>query len=154
MPRAASTSPARARGNTPERITKEKLEEPAAAELPHALKRRSPLTVQMKNSQITAAGDCRLPMLRKRQSSCSPLPKLELSSPFDGPPSPCRRACTDVYRQTSLSGRRQRLRSANMYAPFVSTLQPAKRPNDLQRSRTSPGKSMAGRFSIVIGLGF
>jgi len=65
------------------RITKEKLEELAAAELLHALKRRNSLNAEMKISQITAAGDCRLPILRKRQSSCSPLSKLGLSSPFD-----------------------------------------------------------------------
>ena len=41
------------------RITKEKLEELAAAELLHALKRRNSLNAEMKISQITAAGDCR-----------------------------------------------------------------------------------------------
>jgi hypothetical protein len=132
---------------------KEKLEERAAAEIPHTLKRRNPLSVEMKSPQRVAARDCRSPMLRKLQSSCSPLAKPDLSSPSDGPPSPCSRACKDVCRQTSLSGRRQRLRSVNMHVPFASTPKPAKRPNGLQRSRTSPRRSMVGRWSVVIVLG-
>ena len=136
------------------RTTKEKLEEPAAAELPYALKRRNPPSAEMKSSQIVAAGACRSPTLRKRQSSCSLLPKLGLFFPFHGLPSPCRRACMDVCRQTSLSGRRQCLRFANRCAPFASMPRPAKRPNDLRRSRRSPGKLMGGRSPVVIGLRF
>jgi hypothetical protein len=108
----------------------------------------------MKSPQRVAAGDCRSSMLQKLQSSCSPSPKPDLSSPSDGPPSPCSRACKDVCRQTSLSGRRQRPRSVNTHAPFASTPKPAKQPNGLQRSRTSPRKSMVGRWSVVIVLGF